>query len=119
VRERGRGGVRERFRRPAKKSSLPLTLPTLLLFLATTLHAEPVTLWIGTGGKDAKGIYRTVLDTEKGTLTEPQLAAEIGSPRFLTLNADRSRLYCVCNVDGGSVAAWQPSPSARTSPSSC
>lgn len=82
-----------------------LTLTTLLL--ATALHAEPVTLWIGTGGKNAKGIYRTVLDTETGTLSEPVLAAEIGSPGFLVLNKDRTRLYSVCSVEKeGSVAAF-------------
>jgi len=66
----------------------------------------PLPLWIGTGGKGSKGLYRTMLDTETGKLTEPVLAAEIGNPGFVALNADRTRLYSLCNVDGGSVAAF-------------
>ena len=63
-------------------------------------------LWIGTGGKGSKGIYRTILDTETGKLTEPVLAAEIGNPGFVALTADRTRLYSLCNIDGGSVASF-------------
>jgi 6-phosphogluconolactonase len=63
-------------------------------------------LWLGTGGKGSKGIYRTILDTETGKLTEPVLAAEIGNPGFVALNAERTRLYSLCNVDGGSVASF-------------
>ena len=39
-----------------------------------------------TGGKGAvvsKGIYRSKLDTRTGKLTEPELAAEVGSPAFV------------------------------------
>ncbi|MDF1852142.1 MAG: lactonase family protein [Verrucomicrobiales bacterium] len=68
--------------------------------------AETVTLWIGTGGKNADGIYRTELDTEKGTLSEPTLAAEIGSPGFVTVSPDGKRLYSICNIEKGSVAAF-------------
>jgi 6-phosphogluconolactonase len=67
---------------------------------------NPLPLWIGTGGKGSKGIYRTMLNLETGKLTDPVLAAEIGSPGFVALNADRTRLYSLCNVDGGSVAAF-------------
>ena len=67
---------------------------------------HPLPLWIGTGGKKSQGIYRTMLDTGTGKLTEPVLAAEIGNPGFVALNADRTRLYSLCNVDGGSVAAF-------------
>lgn len=82
------------------------TVSIALLLLATLAHADTVTLWIGTGGGGAKGIYRTDLDTEKGTLTDPVLAAEIGSPGFLTLNSSGTRLYSLCNIDKGSVAAF-------------
>ncbi len=67
---------------------------------------HPLPLWIGTGGKKSQGIYRTMLDTETGKLTEPVLAAEIGNPGFVALNAERTRLYSLCNIDGGSVAAF-------------
>jgi len=69
--------------------------------------AEPVTLFIGTGGKGAEGIYRTTLDTANGKLSDPELAVELGSPGFITLNPDKTRLYAICNIDGGSVAAYK------------
>lgn len=78
----------------------------LSFLLVSTTMAETVTFFIGTGGKNAEGIYRTTLDTESGKLTEPELAAEIGSPGFVVLNADKTRLYSICNIEGGSVAAY-------------
>ena len=85
------------------------TLPAAFLMTILSLSpalTEELTLWIGTGGGAAKGIYRTTLNTETGKLTEPVLAAEIGNPGFVTLNAAKTRLYSLCNNDGGSVAAF-------------
>ncbi len=83
----------------------------LFAFLSTvTAMAESVTLYIGTGGQNAEGIYRTTLNTENGKLSEPELAAKVSSPGFLTLNADKTRLYAICNIDGGSVAAYTVGP---------
>jgi 6-phosphogluconolactonase len=65
-----------------------------------------LTIWIGTGGIAAKGIYRTTLNTDTGKLTEPVLAAEIDAPGFLTVTPDKTRLYSVSKADGGSVAAF-------------
>ena len=79
---------------------------SLCLVLVTPTMSEDLTLWIGTGGNGAKGIYRTTLNTDTGKLTEPVVAAEIGNPGFLTLNAEKTRLYSLCNIDGGSVAAF-------------
>lgn len=85
----------------------PILTLTLLSLLTSFTQAETVTLWIGTGGKGAEGIYRTELDTEAGTLTDPVLAARIGSPGFVTLSADGKRLYTICSIDKqGSVAAF-------------
>ncbi len=50
-------------------------------------------VYFGTGGKTSQGIYRATFDSEKGKLTPSELAAEIGSPGFLTLYKDR--LYSV------------------------
>jgi 6-phosphogluconolactonase len=86
------------------KTTLPSILTTSLALSPTM--SEDLTLWIGTGGNGAKGIYRTTLNTETGKLTEPVVAAEIGNPGFLTLNAEKTRLYSLCNIDGGSVAAF-------------
>jgi 6-phosphogluconolactonase (cycloisomerase 2 family) len=49
-------------------------------------------LWLGTGGKGSRGIYRTRLDPDTGKQTEPVLAAENGNPGFVALNAERTRL---------------------------
>ena len=84
----------------------PLTLLLMTFLTLSPTLSEDLTLWIGTGGKNAKGIYRATLNTETGKLTEPVVAAEIGNPGFVTLNAEKTRLYSVCNIDGGSVAAF-------------
>lgn len=87
-----------------------MTIPKFFLaftLLSTLAQAEPVTLWIGTGGGEAKGIYRVALDPESGKLSAPTLAAEVGGPGFLVLNKDRTRLYCVCSIEKEpSVAAY-------------
>lgn len=57
------------------------------------VHAEKLQVFIGTGSKEAKGIYQCSFDTEKGTLSQPQLAAEIGNPGFLALSPDGKFLY--------------------------
>lgn len=82
-----------------------LVAPIALLTL-TTLHAEELTVWIGTGGKTAKGIYRTTLDTATGKLEEPELVAEMPSTGFVILNKDKSRLYSLSGVGEGSVASF-------------
>lgn len=83
-----------------------IRLIACVFFVASTAMAAPVTLFIGTGGKNAEGIYRTTLDTESGKLSEPELAVEVGSPGFLEFNADKTRLYAICNIEGGSVASY-------------
>lgn len=67
---------------------------------------SPLPLWIGTGGIGSDGIYRTTLDLESGALSEPVLAAKINKPGFVTLNAERTRLYSLSGEDGGGVAAF-------------
>lgn len=74
--------------------------------LLTATHAEELTVWIGTGGKTAKGIYRTTLDTATGKLKEPELAAEMASTGFVILNKDKTRLYSLSGAGEGSVASF-------------
>ncbi len=66
------------------------------------------TIWIGTGGNGAKGIYRTRLNMRSGRLTTPELAAPIGSPGFLAIAPDGKKLWSLCRSEtqGGSVAAF-------------
>jgi 6-phosphogluconolactonase len=83
----------------------------LLLFATSAASAEKFDVWIGMSAPrngEKEGIYRATLDSETGVLTNPELAVEIGSPGFLALNADGSRLYSICTLpdDGGGVAAF-------------
>lgn len=67
--------------------------------IATRVVAQPV--YFGTGGPGAKGIYRAVFDAKTGKLSAAELAAEIGSPGFLALHPDGTKLYAVANFPGG------------------
>ncbi len=71
------------------------------LFLATVAQAAPIHVYFGTGGRDAKGIYRAPFDSDSGKLGPARLAAEIGSPGFLALHPDGKKLYAVARVEGG------------------
>ena len=83
------------------------TLITLAAtFLALPTLALSQTLYIGTGGKNAEGIYTATFDSETGKLTDPTLAAEVGSPGWIAFNSDKTRLYSTSNADKGSVAAF-------------
>ena len=88
---------------------MKITLLTLtLLALASSLPAEIRHVYFGTGGRDAKGIYRATFDVEKGRLTASQLAHEIGSPGFLALHPDRTKLYAAASGGNiGGVAAYR------------
>lgn len=79
-----------------------------LLSLSTPLFAENLHVYFGTGGRDAKGIYQATFDTEKGTLSPATLAHEIGSPGFLALSPDGTRLYAAATRENvGGVAAYR------------
>lgn len=58
--------------------------------------------------ESSKGIYRFVLDTEAGKLSDVQVAAEIGSPTYVTISDDGQHLYSVAQKDEqGGVAAYK------------
>ena len=67
-----------------------------------------------TGGKTgSKGIYRSEFDTKTGKLSEPQVAAEVGSPSFLAIAPNGKALYAVGEgggKDGGGVYAFRLDP---------
>lgn len=69
--------------------------------VAAAVQAEPLTVFFGTGGAPAKGIYRASFDTQTGKLGPAELAAEIGGPGFLALHPDGSMLYAVADGEGG------------------
>lgn len=79
-----------------------------LLTLSAPLFAEDLHVYFGTGGRDAKGIYQATFDTEKGTLSPATLAHEIGSPGFLALSPDGTKLYAAATRENvGGVAAYR------------
>ena len=80
---------------------------SLILLAAHILQADSVDVYFGTGGGEAKGIYRASLDTKKGKLTSATLAAEVKAPGFLAFHPDRTRLYAIANpTEGPSVLAY-------------
>lgn len=72
--------------------------------LPLALHADPETFLIGTGGKDAKGIYAAEFDPDKGTISNVRLAAEAESPGFLDFHPSLPVVYA---IGGKSVAAFK------------
>lgn len=60
-------------------------------------------LFIGTytgGDGGGQGIYTCKFDSEKGTLTEPELVAKCDNPSFLALHPTNPRLYAVGEKNG-------------------
>ena len=86
------------------RSSICLFLASLLASIALGVgSADQLDVWIGTitpKGGLSKGIYHATLETDSGKLTEPQLAAEIDSPGFVTLHPSGNVLYATGNVNG-------------------
>ena len=82
---------------------------------ATAADESPDAYWVYFGtytGKkdtDSKGIYRSRMDAATGKLSEPELAAEMGSPSFLAIHPTGKFLYAVGEgggTDGGPVVAF-------------
>ncbi len=71
------------------------TFLAAFLALTSAAVAEPQTVYFGTGGKGAKGIYRGTFDAATGKLSPVVLAAEIGSPGFLAAHPAGGKLYAV------------------------
>ncbi len=80
-----------------------LSVVSISLGSAAAYPAEPGKFWVFVGtytdGK-SKGIYRMVLDTASGKLTEPTLAAELSNPSFLAVHPTGKYLYAVNESSG-------------------
>jgi 6-phosphogluconolactonase len=79
------------------------TLLAAIWFVAVSasMSAAPLTVYFGTGGGGAKGIYRATFDEQTGKLTPAELTAEVGSPGFLALHPSGDKLYAVANTPSG------------------
>ncbi len=71
------------------------------------LFSDNVNVYFGTGGKEAKGIYQAVFNTDSGKLSKVKLAAEIRSPGFLAMNMSKTHLYAVGSIKEPVVAAYR------------
>lgn len=79
------------------------------ILLTRTATAGEILFYAGSytdGGSSSKGITLLKMNTETGALAVERTAAELGSPSFLVLNADGSRLYAV-SESGNSAAAYK------------
>jgi len=89
------------------------SLPCCFFFLSIQnfANAEQVDVWFGTTTSNkglSKGIYHAKFNTDKGTLTNPTLAAEINKPGFLTMHPSGNMLYAVADpASGPAVIAYR------------
>ena len=65
------------------------------------MFAESNILYVGTGGKNAEGIYQIAFDPSTGEFSETILAAKVKSPGFLVFHPKRKILYAVARWQGG------------------
>ena len=77
-----------------------------ILFTASFLWvtAKPLTVFFGTGGRGAEGIYQATFNPAIGKFTPAELAAKIGSPGFLALHPNGKILYSIGRWEDGSGA---------------
>ncbi|MDF1741637.1 MAG: lactonase family protein [Verrucomicrobiales bacterium] len=89
----------------------PLSFFILLfafLFTNSTLSGATDRVYFGTYTKaDSKGIYVSEWNSEDGTLSKPELAAETENPSFLELSSDGKFLYAVSEMGEGSVKSFR------------
>lgn len=100
-----------------------LLVPAVASWLSSPCVAEPpsaLRVYVGTySGKESKGIYMLRLDLDKGTLGEPELAAETRNPTFLALHPGGRFLYAVGEIGdfggkkAGAVSAFAIEPSGK------
>src|SRR5204862_2141236 len=71
-------------------------------------QASEIPFYVGTYTKSgvSKGIYRGVLDTDKGEARITGLVGEAKNPTFLAIHPTRKFLYSVIEADGGAVGAF-------------
>lgn len=81
------------------------------LCVASSASADESWVFFGcyTGKDGSKGIHRSKFDSKTGKLSEPEVAAEMGSPSFVAIHPNKKFLYAVGEgggKDGGPVVAF-------------
>jgi len=85
--------------RSPRPFALLLTL-LIAIFTALDVRGEDMIVYIGTyTGPKSQGIYMTRLDPAKGTLSAPEVAAELKNPSFLAIHPNQKYLYAIGEVD--------------------
>jgi 6-phosphogluconolactonase len=84
-----------------------ITLLAINFALASSVHAQDVDVYFGTGNQGSRGIYSAVLNTDTGKLKPARLVAEISAPGFLALHPDGTSLYAVYASEEPGVAAFE------------
>ena len=97
-----------------------LSILALACTAAAVTAAEPAgKLWVYFGtytNKSSKGIYRSTFDAATGKLSDPELAAEVKNPSFLTIHPSGRYLYAVGEQGGpkgGTISAFALDPATR------
>ena len=82
--------------------------------LGVTSAGTPMLVYLGTyTGEKSKGIYVSRFDAQTGSLTTPELAAEIKNPTFLALHPNNHFLFAVSEIENfagthsGGVSAYK------------
>ncbi|MFN7934735.1 MAG: lactonase family protein [Bryobacteraceae bacterium] len=80
----------------------------LLLACLTSVSATAANYiaYIGTGGRESKGIYAFRFDSSSGKLDPIGLVAEAKRPSFVALHPSGRYLYAVAEANGGAVSAY-------------
>ncbi|MCC7230548.1 MAG: lactonase family protein, partial [Fimbriimonadaceae bacterium] len=86
-----------------------MLLGTLLAFAMHVSASDTETMYIGTYTDPAgsKGIYRVVLDSETGQLSEPVLAVEATAPSYIAIHPSGKFLYSVNEYSSGEASSFK------------
>ncbi len=100
------------------RRSFLVTLPAAAGFARNAFAAmsDIQRAFIGTTGKDSKGIFVADFDPKTGSFSTPKPAASVLNTDFMTLSPkNRNRMYTTCLVDGVSaVTAFEVTTDAST-----
>ena len=82
-----------------------MVFPLILALHSVLSASSEAPFYLGTYTTDAgsKGIYRVILNTETGALSQPTLAAETSNPSFICFDSTGKYLYAVDETEQGKV----------------
>ena len=74
-------------------------------------------LYLGSYTKrESKGVHQIILDTDKKELRDYRLIAEVDSPTYLDLSADKETLYAISKTDeGGGITSFKKGTTSTVS----